>query len=551
MNVKIKTTNTLADISLAVEKVEQILRDNKVKAEHIVKATLTLEETLVRISELTAGEKTQIQIAVNKGLRKCNIRISYKGSMIGTADLFSQDGLADELDDDFGPEAEGLIRDMVLRVSAERLTVRHSRGVNTITLLVSKTEKALLYDTLTALGLGLSIGIITRNIANPEMTEWISGSFFMPLYEIFLTLISMIIAPFIFFSLTSSIASFQDMSTLGRTGSKVFGNYMLTTLLGLLMCIGMFFLIEPGSGSTFEFPVPTGTETGTITLSLTDKLLSIIPTNFIGSFVENDMLKIMFLAILIGATLGRTGKHAERLKSTFDALNELFGKVTSALASLLPVAIFGSTANMAATLDVGAIGSLISWVGFLLLGIGLQFCLYLILIVVLGRVNPLPFLRKFLPAMATAMMTSSSSVTIPTSQECCRKLGISPRIFSFSIPLGANINMDGTSLCFCGTTLFLANLYGITVTPGALLSLVMTIMLISVALPGVPGAGTACLILVFAIVGVPAEALGIVIGLFPLIELIETALNVTGDGAVTTIVASSEKAIDMDMYNKQ
>lgn len=551
MNAKIKTTNTLSDISLAVKQVEQILRDNKVKTEHIVKATLTLEETLVRISELTAGEKTQIQIAVNKGLRKCNIRISYKGRMISTADLFTQDGLADELDDEFGPEAEGLIRDMVLRGGAERLTVRHSRGVNTITLLVAKTENALIYDTLTALGLGLFIGIITRIIANPEVTEWISGNFFMPLYEIFLTLISMIIAPFIFFSLVSCISGFQDMSTLGRTGSKVFGSYMLTTMLGLLMCIGAFFLIEPGKGSTFELPMPTGTESEIITLSLMDKLISIIPTNFIGSFVENDMLKIMFLAILVGATLGRTGKHAERLKNSFDALNELFGKVTSALACLLPVAIFGSTANMAATLDVGAVGSLMSWVGFLLLGVLLQFCLYIALILVLGRVNPLPFLRKFTPAMVTALMTDSSSITIPTSLDCCRKMGISPRIFSFSIPLGANINMDGTSLCFCGTTLFLANLYGITVTPGALLSLVVTIMLISVALPGVPGAGTACMILVFAIVGVPAEALGIVIGLHPLMELIETALNVTGDGTVTVIVASSEKAIDMDMYNKQ
>lgn len=551
MNAKIKTKNTLSDISLAVDQVEQILRDNKVKTEHLVKATLTLEETLVRISELTAGEDTQIQIVVRKGLRKCDIRISYKGSMIGSADLFSQEGLAGELDDEFGPEAEGLIRDMVLRVSAERLTVRHSRGVNTITLLVSKTEKSLLYDTLIALGLGLSVGIITRNVANPELTEWISGNFFMPLYTLFLTVISMIIAPFIFFSLASSIAGFQDMSTLGRTGSKVFGNYMLTTMLGLLMCIGIFFLIQPGTGSTFEFPVPTGTESEVITLSLTDKLISIIPTNFIGSFVENDMLKIMFLAILIGATLGRTGKHTERLKGGFDALNELFGKATSALASLLPLAIFGSTANMAATLDVGAVGSLLSWLGFIMLCIVLQFCLYLVLIIVLGRVNPLQFIRKFSPAMATALMTSSSSITIPTSQECCRKLGISPRIYSFSIPLGANINMDGTSLCFCGTTLFLANLYGIAVTPGALISLVFTIMLISVAIPGVPGAGTACLIMAFVVVGVPAEALGIVIGLLPLIELVETSLNVTGDGTVTTIVASSEKLIDMDVYNEQ
>lgn len=550
MNAKIKTTNTLTDISHAVETVEQILRDNKIKPKHVVKATLTLEETLVRISQLTAGEETPIQIVVSKGLRKCVIRISYKGNMIGVADLFSQAGLTDGLDEAYGPEAEGLIRDMVLRVSADRMSVRHSRGVNTITLLVCKTEKALLYDTLTALSLGLSIGIITRNVASAELTEWMNSNFFAPLYTLFLTVISMIIAPFIFFSLASSIAGFQDMSSLGRTGSKVLGSYMLTTLLGLFMCIGVFFLFEPGSGSAFEFPLPTGTEGEVITLSLMDKLISIIPTNFIGSFVEDDMLKIMFLAILVGATLGRTGKHAERLKNCFDAFNELFGKATSILASLLPIAIFGSTASMAAMLDVKAVGSLLSWFGFILLCTVMQFCLYLVLILVIGRVNPLQFIRKFSPAMITALMTSSSSITIPTSEGCCRKLGVSSRIYSFSIPLGSNINMDGTSLCFCGTTLFLANLYGITITPSALLSLVVTIMLISVAIPGVPGAGTACLIMAFSVVGVPAEAFGIVIGLLPLIELAEASLNVTGDGVVTTIVASSEKALDMDMYNK-
>lgn len=551
MNKKIKTTNSISDISLAVEQVEQILKDCKIKMEHVVKATLTLEETLVRISELTADKDTQIQIVVSKGLRKCVIRISYKGGHISPADLYPQAENADEINDVYGPEAEGLIRDMVLRANADHLNHRYSRGVNTITLLVSKTENALFYDTLTALGIGLSAGIITRSIASPEVTDWISGNVFMPLYSLFLTVISMIIAPFIFFSLASSIAGFQDMSTLGRTGSKVFANYMLTTLLGLLLCIGTFYLLQPGSGSTLEFPLPTGIEAETITLSPIDKLVSIIPTNFIGSFVENDMLKIMFLAILLGATMGRTGKHAEKLKSCFEALNELFSKVTATLASLLPIAIFGSTANMAATLDVDAIGSLMSWIGYSLLCVLLQFCLYLVLIIVLGRINPLPFLRKFSPAMLTALMTSSSSITIPTSQECCRKMGISSRIYSFSIPLGANINMDGTSLMFCGTTLFLANLYGITIAPSALLSLVITIMLISVALPGVPGAGTACLLMVFAIVGVPAEAFGIVIGLIPLLELVETALNVAGDGAVTAIVASSEKALDMDTYNKE
>lgn len=545
---KIKITNTLPEISQAVEQVEGILKAAGIKSEQVVKAVLTLEETLVRIAELTQETTVPMQIIVNKGLRRCVLKVSYKGNAISTADLIPSTLHDEELADVYGPEAEGLIRDMVLRASAEQMNCKYSRGVNTVTILVSKSDKALLYDTLSALAFGALAGIIVRNLLNHDIAEWVSGNMFMPLYQMFLTVITMIIAPFIFFSLASSIAGFQDMSTLGRTGSKVFGCYLMTTLLGLLMCIGMFYLVQPGSNCTMELPMPMGEATDTIVLSPIDKLIGIIPTNFVGSFVQNDMLQIMFLAILVGVALGGTGKYSEKLKTAFDALNELFAHVTGLLARLLPIAIFGSTANMAVTLNLESLVTLMSWVVFSLLCVVLQFVLYLILIVVLGKVNPLPFVRKFSPAMITALVTSSSSVTIPTSQECCRKMGIAPRIFSFSIPLGANVNMDGTSLMFSGTALFLANLYGITIEPSALVSLVFTIMLISVALPGVPGAGTACLLMVFAIVGVPAEAFGIVIGLCPLIELVETSLNVAGDGAVTTIVASSEKALDMEKY---
>lgn len=545
---RIRIANTLADISRGVEQVEKIIKAWGVKSEHLVQSTLTLEETLVRIMERTEGQDVSIQIAACKSLRKRYLRISYKGDVLRTSDLFPPSTHDEVLNEAYGPEAEAMIRDMVIRANADRLNCRHSGGVNTITILVSKTDKALIYDTLLAIGIGMTAGLGVRFLATPDATEWISSNLFMPFYEVFITVISMIIAPFIFFSLTSSIAGFGDMSALGRTGAKVFGCYLLTTLLGTLICIGMFYALAPGLDGGLVAQQPDGAAGETLVLSPMEKLLSVIPTSFVGSFVENDMLKIMFLAILTGISLSRPGKYADKLKESFNAFNDLFSRVTTLLSGFLPIAIFGSTAHMAATLDVNSIDMLLSWIGYMLLCIFLQLCLYMVLLVVMGRLNPLPFLRKFSPAMLTALFTSSSSVTIPTSQECCRKMGITPRVYSFSIPLGANINMDGTSLMFCGTALFMANMYGLTIPPSALLSLVCSVMLISVALPGVPGAGTACMLMVFAILGVPAEAFGLVIGLCPLLELVETSLNVTGDGAMTTIVASSEKLLDKQAY---
>lgn len=548
--MKIKINNTLEDISFAVQQVEVMLKEVHVKPEHRVKSVLTLEEVLVRIYELTKTSESQIQISIIKGLRKRYIQITYKGSELRMADLYPPTAQDKVLADEYGPEAEAVIRDMVIRANSERLNCRHSHGVNTITILVSKTEKALLYDTLFSIGVGLTIGLISRFILNPDMLSWVCGNLFMPLYSVFITVISMVIAPFIFFSLSTSIAGFKDMSSLGRTGAKMFGCYLTTTLIGILLCIGIFYVFQPGQGGGGMLPAASGAETETIVLSPIDKLLSIIPTSFVGSFAENDMLKIMFLAILIGICIGRVGKNSEKLKDSFNAFNDLFSQLTSLLSGLLPVAIFGSTANMAATLEVESVGLLASLSVYLTICVILQFGFYLVMLVVFGRLNPLPFIRKFSPAMITAFVTSSSSVTIPTSQECCRKMGISSRIYSFSIPLGANINMDGTSLLFCGTALFLSNLYGVVIEPSVLVSLVVTIMLISVALPGVPGAGTACLLMVFAIVGVPAEAFGLVLGLYPLLELMATSLNVAGDGAMATIVANSENALDKNDYNK-
>lgn len=549
MDIHIKTTNELQDISTTVERVEGILRSYKLKTKELLKATLTLEETLVRISELTTGEIVPIQITINKGLRNTYLKISYKGAPLHTDDLYSHSTKDVDLSNYYDIEEESVVRDIVLRANAELLTSKYSHGVNTIKLLVSTSDKKMLYDTLTALVVGFIVGIITRNIADAELTAWISHNFFLPFYQLFLTLITMVIAPFIFFSLTNGIAGFQDLSVLGRTGSKIMGSYLLTTFICIMLCISFFYLFQPGLGTTIALPHSLNDHTDVISLSLMGKIMDIVPDNFFGAFVKNDMLNIMFLAILIGAVMGKTGKYAEKLKYCFESLNELFSKLTSVLSALLPIAIFGSTANMAATLNLDTVGPICSWFGFVLFCSMAQLLVYLLLLVILGRINPLPFIQKFFPAMMTAFVTSSSSVAIPTSQECCQRMGISPRIFSFSIPLGANVNMDGTSILFCGTTLFLANLYGIAIPSDTMVSLVVSVMLISVALPGVPGAGTACMLMLFSIVGIPAEAYGIVIGLCPLLELFETMVNVTGDGVVTTIVAHSENSLDMNSYN--
>lgn len=545
----IKLTNTLQSISEAVERVDEQLRAYKVKQEDRLRSTLTLEETLVKIADSMAETEVPIFIGIRRTIHRVQLRVTVAGPEINFAtDTLLSD--SETLLEEYGPETENLIRDLILRTNSERIRTRYAKGVNRVDILVSQNEKAMLYETTAALVLGVSAGLIARLLCSPSVAAGLNEYLFSPLYSLFLTAIAMIMVPMVFFSLVTSISGFGDLSALGRTGGKVFCMYLITTLIGILVAIATNALLMPGRPGMMTLPESVAGGESSMHLSLMDKLLAIVPDNFVGAFAGADMIQVMFLAVLIGVACTQIGQFSLPLKTAFESLSALFTHATSLISKFLPYAIFGAMAQMTLTMDVNGIGALASWMGVSLLCIVLQFLVYVLLLMFVGRLRPMPFIRKFVPAPLTAFFTSSSSATMPTTMACLEKMGVSRKVYSFSVPLGANINMDGTSLFFMVTTLFMAGLYGISVDVSTMLELIMSVMLISVALPGVPGAGTAALLMLFAIVGVPAEAFGIVIGLIPLIELFETALNVTGDGVVSAIVAKSEGEMDLEAYYK-
>lgn len=545
----IDLNNTLDSISMAVQEAETYISTLRVSSEDRVRAILTLEETLVKIKDLTYMKVIPIRLTIHKGLHNCRFRITYSGGAISLSDLIPSED-EDILREKYGLEAECVIRDMVLRSNANRVRVHSSRSVNKVDIMVCPNEKAQLYDTMLGMFLAIVVGIGLRLLGNQYITDVLCKYLFSQLYEVFLAAISMVVTPLVFFSLAASVAGFGDLSALGRTGTKVFFSYVMTSLFAALACIGLNSVLVPGRPGLMELPMSSSSQGDVIHLSLLDKLTGIVPNNFLGAFVQNDMLQVMFLSILVGVAVGRLGKHTQTMTTFVNALNSLFSQVAAIITRFLPFAIFGSVASMIASTDLSSFGVLLSWVGIAVLGLVLQVLLYVVLISVGARLNPFTFLRKAFPAYFTAVCTSSSNGTMPTTMKCCDSLGISRKVSSFSIPLGANINMDGLCISFTSVTLFMAGLYGLPVDAGMLVTLVASVLLISLALPGVPGAGNACVLMLFAIVGVPAEALGLVIGLFPLLELLETGLNVMGDVAVTTFVAGSEHELDRAQYNK-
>lgn len=541
---------SLEAVSRSVEQIQEQLLAWKCKSEQVTQAVLTIEELLVDITQ-NIDPQEKVFINLKKGLRKTSVNISYKGQKFELKNSIVLPG-SEDLSSDLDPTAENVIHEMVLNLMKNRISSKYSRGVNTIRVAVETNEKAALIDSLSAIVLAIVLGLTLRMTVSEDVSLFVASNILQPIYLIFLRAMQLVVAPLIFFSLTSSITGLGDLRSLGRTGSKIMTSYTLTTILAILITIGMDAVMKPGEMGNITLPAAGAAallgDVPEISTSFKDMIINMMPNNMLGTFVDSDMLQIIVLAILCSVTVGHLGQYSETVKKGIDTMNAFFGTLTGGLTKMLPFAIFGTFGNMVLTTDFASMGALAYWALSTCMATFAMILVYGLMIAVFGRLNPLTFYKKYFKASLTAFSSSSSSATMPTSMECCRKLGVSPSVYNFSIPLGCTINMDGTAIMFMSIVLFLARVYGIDIDMNTLITLITTIMLISFAMPCVPGGGIATLLSILAIAGIPAEGLTIVLGIMSLIELLETAANVTGDGAVTTIVAKSEGQLDAEQY---
>ena len=364
--------------------------------------------------------------------------------------------------------------------------------------------------------------------------------------------LKIVIAPVVFFSIVTCISQFKNVAELGRLGAKVMGMYMLTTVIAVLLGTGVFQLLHPGE---WGFALTGGVEAAAVTVdtsvdtSLLHTIVNIVPSNFFVPFVESDTLQLIFLAVLCGIAVGMVGEYSGILKEFFEACNSLFLTITGILARVIPVAVFCSIALLVLQLGGNSLFFVLGAGAAHIFAIFCMICIYGLLILILGRLNPLTFFRKNREGMLTSFMLSSSSAAMPTNLKICtEKLGISPKVCNFAIPLGATINMDGTCIYLCTMGLFLARAYGVNVPPSSLLSLAITVILLSLGAPGVPGVGLVCLGVVLTAMNVPIEAIGLVIGINPILDMCNTMSNTTGDVAASLIVAKNEKLLDEKVF---
>ena len=363
----------------------------------------------------------------------------------------------------------------------------------------------------------------------------------------FIRLMKMLVVPLVFCSLVCGSMAIGDTKKLGTVGVRTLIFYLFTTALAITVALTVGNIIDPGIGLDMSAIKTNAADVAQMeATSLTDTLLNIIPDNPVNSLASGSMLQIIVFALIIGVILAKLGDRAETVSNFFGQFNDIMMEMTMMVMSLAPVGVFCLISRTFANIGFSAFLPLGKYMIGVLLALAIQ-CLvvYLGLLKVFTGLNPIKFIKNFFPVMAFAFSTATSNATIPLSIDTlAKKMGVSKKISSFTIPLGATINMDGTAIMQGVAVVFAAQAFGIHLTMTDYITVIGTATLASIGTAGVPSVGLVTLTMVFNSVGLPVEAIGLIMGIDRILDMTRTAVNITGDAVCTTIVAHQNKAID-------
>ncbi len=406
---------------------------------------------------------------------------------------------------------------------------------------------------LIALVFGIIAGVVVNefNIDNFIVSSVLINGIFKIIGQVFLNAIKMLVVPLVFVSISLGVAKMGDMAKLGRIGGKTISFYMITTAFAIV--IGLIFanITNPGIGLDLSsLGYSAATDVQTTDVSFVDTLISMVPSNVFQAFYDGDMLQIIFFAVFFGIAITALGDKVQKLHIILEELNEIFLKMLIILMSFAPIAVFSLIITTFSTLGIDAIIPVFSYVFTAIFAMVLQVIfVYTAILMIKAKVSPLQFFKNIRAAMTFAFTTASSAGTLPITKRCVEEnCGVDPEVSSFVLPIGATINMDGTAIMQGAAVVFIAQACSVDLTMADYLSVILTATLASIGTAGVPGSGVVMLSMVITQVGLPIEAVGIIMGVDRLVDMARTVVNITGDAVCTTVVARSEGMIDEQTF---
>ena len=538
-----------AGIGKATEFIRQTLDKNGIKGKANSKAVLAAEESMGELVD-HVKEGSDLCVTAHSFLGTTTIELSACGEALDI-----QKTLLPPVPDIWAAhdtKVSAGLRQLILSNMSKELKYKHKDGVNTIQLSATRSSQGL-FLTLGAMICAIILGVLLKAAAPKDFLNALDSNFLSLVKNMYMNALKVIAAPVVFFSIVGCFSHQTNPSGLGRIGVKIIALYLITTIIATIIGIGVFYIFRPGDPAT---AASLTQDVSALTsqakdISVKDLITDIVPSNFIAPFLESNMLQLLFLAVLTGLAISLIGDYTASMSLWFEGCCELFLKIASVIMRTTPLAVFCSILSLVLKIGPASLFAVISMFGTFLFGLFIMIVAYCLILVVSGF-NPLLFFKRYIPTMLQVFSIASSNASISLNMEACRKeLGISSDIYSLSIPLGATVNMDGTCVLLAVQALTIAEIYGVHVPGGALFGLALSIILMSIGAPGVPGSCVIILSMLLAEIGVPVEGVTFVMGIGPLLGMFISMSNCLGDVVVTTAVAKSEKMINMDVFQRK
>jgi Na+/H+-dicarboxylate symporter len=371
--------------------------------------------------------------------------------------------------------------------------------------------------------------------------------YLQPIGDVFIRLIKMLVAPLIFFSITAGVASMNDIRRFGRVGGKIFGLYMGTSALAALIGLIMALIVKPGIGFVMDTAAkPVEREIP----SIIDSIIKMVPDNPIAALANMDMVQVIVFSIFLGASIILMGEAGRAVADLFQKLTDAMTNMTVIVMETAPFGVFALMAVTGAKYGFSVLLPLAKFFAAEYLAMAFQFFItYSLILQLIAKVNPFQFLKKVIPVIVMTMSTTSSNATLPVSMRVAdEELGVSRDIYSFTLPFGATVNLDGAALNIPISVLFTAQIFGMQMTAGHIFTLLFSALVMSVGAAGIPGGAIVFILIMLGQFGLPTEAFALVIAVYRIIDMGLTTINVIGDMVCTTAVAASEGELDRSKW---
>ena len=529
----------LDKISEQSEKLQKQLLNLKANTKEVASTILLLEEVIVRLYE--NGGQT-VKAKIRKQFGDVTVTISSHGEAYNPFESIQSWDIG----------SEDYYRDLIFRTYQADLNFSRRNGNNIIIIHTHRTDSRKVAVTFACMILGFLVGLGMKWLPQ-AVSEFVANNIFSIIQTLFLNAISLMLAPLVFFSITTSIFGLSGSKEAGRIGGKVVGTYFATTVVAILIGFGLAKIFFGGGVPVLPENLSALPQDfhNTTDVSVKSILLGIIPSNSVLPILENNMLQIIFIAVLAGFAMNILGDKVSALRIFFNDTNSLLLKMMELIITFMPLVAFASMALLVFSCETATLLVLLTYLLATVTAAIILYFLYCFIIALGGHVSPLPYAKKTFGYLLTPFSLSSSSACIPMTIDFCQKrLGTSKKITSFAIPLGATINMNAGAMNIVIAVTLLAKMCGVDLDTSACIKIAVLTFLLIIGTPGIPNCGIVVMATILSSLGITTAAIGFLIGIYNVIDRILTASNVNGDIAATVMIAASEKELDLETYKK-